>query len=127
MTMQSERIRKKLSFLIDVYKMKYEELVFNTDKSGSFLGPMYAYCFYNENGAFVLYYALQRNEWYFYTSDKYSRNQEELLKVDVSDRVYALIKSTKAFRFSEISKLSLGLEKQLQKVPLLFGIRLDKV
>ena len=126
MLSQRKQIRKKFGFLINIYKMKYEELVFKTDKSGSFLGPMYAYCFYNENGAFVLYYALQRNEWYFYTSDKYSKNQEELLKVDISDKVYDLIKSTKVFRFSEISKLSVGLEKQLQKFPVLFGIKLYK-
>lgn len=125
--MVNKKIRGKFAFLIDTYGMKYEELVFNSDKSGSFGGPMYAYCFYNENGVFVIYYALQRNEWYFYTSDKYSRNQEDLLKVDISDKVYALIKSTKALCFSEMSKLSLGLEKQLEKVPLLFGIRLNKV
>ena len=127
MISQNKNIPKKFGFLINKYKMKYEQHIFYTDKSGNFLGPMYAYCFYNENGVFVLYYALQRNEWYFYTSDKYCTNQKELLKVDVSDRVYDLIKSTKGFRFSEMSKLSLGLEKQLQKVPLLFGIRLDKV
>lgn len=125
--MINKKIKEKFAFLIDSYGMKYDELIFNSDKSGSFLGPMYAYCFYNENGVFVIYYALQRNEWYFYTSDKYSSNQEELLKVDISDKVYDLIKSTKALCFSEMSRLSLGLEKQLQKSSLLFGIRLDKV
>ena len=122
-----KRIKNKFSFLIDTYGMKYDQLIFSTDKSGSFLGPMYAHCFYNENGVFVIYYALQRNEWYFYTSDKHTTNQEELLKVDISNKVYDLIKSTRALCFSELSKLSLGLKKELKKSPLLFGIRLDRV
>ena len=124
MTMQSERIRKKLSFLIDVYKMKYEELVFSTDKNGAFCGPMYAYCFINENGVFVIYYAMQRNEWYFYTSNEYSKNQEKLLKVDISDKVYSMLKSTKSICFNEISKLSSALKTQLKNDPILFGIPL---
>ncbi len=124
MTMQSERIRKKLSFLIDIYKMKYEELVFSADKNGAFCGPMYAYCFYNENGVFVIYYAMQRNEWYFYTSNEYSKNQEKLLRVDISDKVYSMLKSTKSLCFNEISKLSSALKTQLKNDPILFGIPL---
>ena len=122
--MKSKFIRKKLGFLIDIYKMKYEELVFSTDKSGAFYGPMYADCFYNENGVFVIYYAMQRNEWYFYTSDKHSTNQEELLKVDISDKVYSTLKSAKTLCLNEISKLSLVLKTQLKNDPILFGIPL---
>ena len=92
--MLHNRIKNKFAFLIDTYGMKYDKHIFSTDKSGSFLGPMYAHCFHNENGVFVIYYALQRNEWYFYTSDKYTTNQKELLKVDISQKVYDLIKST---------------------------------
>ncbi len=124
MIAKSKHIQKRFGFLIDTYKMKYKELVFNTDKSGAFLGPMYAYCFYNENGVFVMYYAMQRNEWYYYTSDAYSTNQKELLKEDISDKVFDLLKSTKMLCFSEITKLSLILRKQLENKPILFGIQL---
>ena len=78
--MAHKNVRRKYVFLIDDYGMKYDELIFSTDKSGSFLGPMFAHCFHNERGVFIIYYALQRNEWYFYTADKYSTQQEELLQ-----------------------------------------------
>ena len=119
-------MKEKFAFLIDTYDMKYNKLVFDTDESGSFLGPMYAHCFYNENGVFVIYYAVQRNEWYFYKSDKYSTNQKDLLKEDISDKVYELIRSTKSICFSEISKLSSRLKKELLKSPMLFGILLKQ-
>lgn len=86
---------------------------------------MYAYCFYNENGAFLIYYALQRNEWYFYTSDRYSTNQVELLKVDISDEVFSMLRHAKVLCFSEISKLSFILKRQLKTSPILFGIPLS--
>ena len=123
--MAHKNVRRKYVFLIDDYGMKYDELIFSTDKSGSFLGPMFAHCFHNEHGVFIIYYALQRNEWYFYTADKYSTQQEELLQTDISDQVFKLLRENKYLFVSELSKLSIILKKQLRREPVLFGIPLE--
>lgn len=123
--MAHKNVRRKYVFLIDDYGMKYDELIFSTDKSGSFLGPMFAHCFHNERGVFIIYYALQRNEWYFYTADKYSTQQEELLQTDISDQVFKLLRENKYLFLSELSKLSIILKKQLRREPVLFGIPLE--
>lgn len=100
-------IKKNLIFLEKQYGFSFSFQTFKTDISGNFYGPMNAYSYYNAHGCFTVYHAVQRGEWYYYSSEAYSDNQETLLSNDISELVFAAIKtkskSLKYFFKSEIA------------------------
>lgn len=75
--------------LIDKYDFKYG---FNNFSSFlGFLGPFFAYSFYNEYGCFTILHAVQRNEIEYYVSKKYSNKQEILFKAKISEQVFKIL------------------------------------
>ncbi len=119
-----DRVYKKFAFLVEKHNMTYKKQIFNKHLNGGFLGPFIAHSFYNIHGCFTIYYALQRNEYYFYISKCYSEKQNELLSVDITDEVYRLLKSHYPIYFDEISTLSKILKKEINERKSLFNIRL---
>ncbi len=83
-------LEKVFKFLIDKYGFKFEFNNFSTFQD--FLGPFYAYSFYNKYGCFTILYAVQRNEIEYYVSKEFSREQEILFEVKISDQVFKILK-----------------------------------
>ncbi len=85
--MNAEKIFK---VLIDKYNFKYG---FNNFSCfNGFLGPFYAYSFYNEYGCFTILHAVQRNEIEYYVSKKFSDNQGILFETQISEKVFIILK-----------------------------------
>ena len=83
-------VNKFFKFLIDKYDFKYG---FNNFSSFyGFLGPFFSYSFYNEYGCFTILHAVQRNEIEYYVSKGFSNKQEILFEVQISDRVFKILK-----------------------------------
>jgi hypothetical protein len=84
-------IENSLRFLQEQYGLSYGFQTFKKDVTENFYGPMNTYSFYNETGCFTIYHAVQRNEWEYYLSKKYSQNQAELLSQNISQIVFTAI------------------------------------
>ncbi|HBL85195.1 MAG: hypothetical protein A2Y17_11545 [Clostridiales bacterium GWF2_38_85] len=80
----NEYIMKKFRFLVDRYKMEFLHQIFEKDVTEKFYGPMNAYSYYNNNGCFTIYHAVQRNELYFYYSKEISDIQVNLLYTEIN-------------------------------------------
>ena len=83
---QTKLILKFFNFLVQDYGMKF---VFQTysDYYG-FFGPIDTYSFYNTYGCFTLLNIVQRGEWGWFVSSKFSTNLNELLKTEINQKTY---------------------------------------
>ncbi len=79
-------ILKHLGFLVEEYGMSFKTQSF--DEYIGFCGPFNAYSFYNENGCFTVFHAVQRGEWGWYTSSAISSNLYDLLENEIIQRDY---------------------------------------
>ena len=83
-------VQKDFKFLIDKYDFKYR---FNNFSSFyDFLGPFYAYSFYNDYGCFTILHAVQRNEIEYYISKEFSNRQEILFEMKISEQIFKILK-----------------------------------
>ncbi len=121
-------IERDLNFLVEEYNMNYSFQSFDSDVSGRFYGPMNTYSYYNSNGCFTIYHALQRGEWDYYYSKIYSNNQAILTAQDISKDVYMSIKELKRNIFtlfkSDSSVLSLVIKRKIIESGEFFNIKI---
>lgn len=82
----SKLILRYLNFLIDDYGMKFAVQSFH--QCDGFPGPIYVYSFYNENGCFSFHQIVQRDEWGWYISKKFSNKQNELMEQEIVQKQY---------------------------------------
>lgn len=86
--MNAEKVFK---YLIDEYHFIYG---FNSFSSfHDFIGPFYAYSFYNGYGCFTILHAVQRNEVEYYISEEFSNKQEILFAIKISEQVFKVLKN----------------------------------
>ena len=114
---------KYFGFLIEDYGMKFEFQTFIEYKG--FRGPVETYSFYNDNGCFTFHNIVQRGEWGWYRSLKFSNNQYELLEREVSqseylDKNYFLISSW----LRDLSKI---MKLYAERSNSVFGVRVKKI
>lgn len=83
-------IQKAFKFLIDQYDFKTGFQVFSSFYD--FLGPFYAYSFYNDCGCFTILHAVQRNEIEYYVSKEFSNKQEILFEKKISEQIFKRLK-----------------------------------
>ena len=75
-----------LGFLKDEYDFNFAFQTFN--KYNGFCGPIDTYSFYNTYGCFTLLNIVQRGEWGWFVSSKFSTNLNELLKTEINQKTY---------------------------------------
>lgn len=80
------KIFKYLNFLETECGMIFKKQTF-PDFHG-FAGPIDAYSFYNENGCITFHNIVQRGEWGWFISKKFSQNQYELLEREIWQTEY---------------------------------------
>ena len=83
---KTKLILKYFGFLVDECGMKFQFQSFS-DYNG-FYGPIDTYSFYNINGCFTFHHIVQRGEWGWYRSSKFSNNQYDLLEKEINQRDY---------------------------------------
>lgn len=83
---KTKLILKYFGFLVEEHGMKFQFQTF-PDYNG-FFGPIDTYSFYNENGCFTFHNIVQRGEWGWYKSSKFSNDQYELLEKEINQRDY---------------------------------------
>ena len=81
---------KDFKILIDKFDFQYGFNIFSS--FNDFLGPFYAYSFYNEYGCFTILHAVQRNEIEYYVSKEFSKKQEILFDMKISEQIFKLLK-----------------------------------
>lgn len=121
-------IERDMNFLVEKYKMNYNFQSFDSDVSGRFYGPMNTFSYYNSNGCFTIYHAVQREEWDYYYSKVFSNNQEILTAKDISKDVYESIAEVKKnitmlFK-SDSLVLSLVIKKKIIESGEFFNIKI---
>lgn len=115
-------ILKHLGFLIDKYDLKFSFQTF--DDYRGFYGPIDTYSFYNEYGCFTLHNIVQRGEWGWFLSKKFSTNQYELLEKKIDPNLYI---STNCWLYSSVLKrLANSIRAQITITSFMFGIKINK-
>ena len=105
-------------FLVTDFSFAYRKTSF-PDFMG-FPGPICVYSFFNDNGCLSLHYIAQKDELGLYTADRYSDNQYQLLKREVStSKLCGRKVFTKRQLFSEISN---QLRKEAEENGTVLGI-----
>ena len=74
-------VNKYLYFLVTDYDFNYKIQSFS--EYHGFCGPIYTYSFYNAKGCFTIHYVTQKDELSFFTSEKMSLDQYQLLKNEI--------------------------------------------
>lgn len=103
-------IQKHLGFLETEYDFKFSFQTF--DDYNGFYGPIDTYSFYNNFGCFTLHHVVQRNEWSWFTSKKFSTNQYELLEIEINQTNY--ICGFRLFYSSVLKELASIIRKQIE-------------
>ena len=83
---KSKLILKYFGFLIKECGMKFQFQTF--PEYYGFCGPIDTYSFYNNNGCFTFHHIVQRGEWSWYRSSRFSNDQYELLEREINRRDY---------------------------------------
>lgn len=118
---KTKLIRKHLGFLETTYGFKFAFQTF--DNYNGFCGPIDTYSFYNNLGCFTLHNVVQKGEWGWFTSKKFSTNQYQLLEVEINQRNY--INHRYWFYSSVLKELAYQIEFQINEHGSFFDIKLD--
>lgn len=114
-------ILKHLGFLVNQYKMKYSFQSFKEYRG--FNGPIDYYSFYNKNGCLTFQHIVQRGEWGWFVSKKYSNDQYLLLEQEISQKNYITkrIYSLNGM-FKELARV---LQEEIQANGTIFNIKIE--
>jgi len=115
---ESKTVLKFLGFLVNEYQMRYRFQSF--DEYLGFNGPFNAYSFYNEQGCFTLFQAVQRGEWGWYISKKLHTNLLELLETEINQSEF-IHRSVFSYKKS-LKLLGDSIREQLEHSQQFFGI-----
>ena len=127
--MNAVKAKKIFQEVLDRYDLKFSFQSF--EKYLDFWGPMETYSIYNDNGCFTIYHAVQRGEWDYYVSSKFSLVQEELMEKtvipynyckDIWQKKYKWYSSKKTV-FQIISEI---ISKQINSAGEFFGVKVNK-
>ncbi len=113
---------KYLGFLVEDYGMKFKFQTF-ADYKG-FHGPIDTYSFYNDYGCFTFHNIVQRGEWGWYRSFKFSNNQYELLEREINQSEY--LEKNYFFTSSWLKDLSNIIKISVKRCNSVFGISIKK-
>lgn len=119
---KTKLILKHLGFLTSEHNFKF---VFQTfDDYNGFNGPIDAYSFYNEKGCFTIHNVVQKGEWGWFKSKRFSTDQYELLNTEISQRLYI----TKRIWFDStmLKFLAHIVKNEIQRTHCLFGIEVPQ-
>ena len=114
-------IKKHLGFLETEYGLKFEFQTFHDYKG--FCGPVDTYSFYNDSGCFTLHNIVQRDEWGWFISKRYSTNQYELLEIEINQKEY--VSDRCLFFKSVLKKLANVIKFQINSYHSFFDIQID--
>lgn len=117
-TGKTKLIKKHLGFLETDYDLKFAFQTFEDYKG--FCGPIDTYSFYNDFGCFTLHNIVQKGEWGWFVSKKFSQNQYELLESEIDQRNY-IDKRYWLYR-SVLKKLGEIIKNQIELSGGFFGI-----
>jgi len=121
-TGKTKLIKKHLGFLETDYGLKFEFQTFEDYKG--FCGPIDAYSFYNDFGCFTMHNIVQKGEWGWFVSKKFSQNQYELLDTEIDQRNY--IDKRYWLYSSVLKKLAEIIKNQIELSGSFFGIKNQK-
>jgi len=113
-------IKKHLGFLETEYNFTFAFQTF--DDYYGFCGPIDAYSFYNDSGCFTIHNIVQRGEWGWFTSKKFSANQYELLEAEIVQTNY--ITKRHWFYNAVLKELANIIKKQIDSSGSFFNIRI---
>ena len=92
------------------------------DEFLGFAGPIYTYSFFNQYGCFTLLVIVQLNEWYWYVSEQFSTELEELVQTEI---VQTSLGKRVWLSSSMLSCLSLSIKQQIKFDGSFFGIKIQ--
>lgn len=119
---KTKLIMKYFDFLVKECGMKFQFQTFF--EYNGFYGPIDTYSFYNSNGCFTFHNIVQRGEWGWYKSSRFSTNQYDLLEKEINQRDY-LVRDY-FFTRSWLNALSKIIKGQVYRSNSAFGIPLKE-
>ena len=105
---KTKLILKHLGFLREESGLNFAFQSF--DSYHGFCGPIDTYSFYNDFGCFTLHHIVQKGEWAWYKSSKFSKSQYKLLETEINQSNYI---SQCFFLGSVLKKLSESIQSQI--------------
>lgn len=114
-----KKIFKYLGFLETGLGMTFKKQTF-TSYLG-FAGPIDTYSFYNEFGCITFHHIVQKGEWGWFTSKKFSSNQGNLLEKEIRQREY--LNKSYYFTSSWLRDLQEALKNELYEYGTVFHIK----
>lgn len=116
----NKSVIKNLDFLTNEFGF---EFIFQTfEDYYGFCGPIDAYSFFNEHGCFTLHHIVQKGEWGWFTSSKFSTNQYDLVQNEINQSSY--ISKKHYFAHSALKELAIIIKNQILTDRAFFGIKI---
>lgn len=115
---KTKLILKYLGFLVTEYDFSFKFQTFENYRG--FCGPVDTYSFYNNYGCFTLHNIVQKGEWGWFLSDKFSDNQYALLSSEIPQDQY--ISCCWTLR-GQLKQLTNSIKIQLLSTGMMFGIK----